>query len=518
MSEEVDWKEKYRALVEQHEHEELDRAETEKLLCRTIVRLTLATAGLDSNLDPTLRKIRNALRHGVSPSLKKTLTSLSDALMHAGEQQVQESGGEPQPDLFQRLLDRTRLSGNPARRLKQLSSQLMADPASVTDEQLDELLALIVPEAPPAAAGPGLFGRLFGREPAAAPGSPAEPNRVLLRLLEKLNWPGHLAADMAALMERLGPGSGSGAWIAVLEDFGGVVTSALADVQTEIRATESFLSDLTVRLQELDRHMSGSQSMREASSKSGRELNDAVKGEVGQIRHSISIATDMAELKANIARRLDTIQGHIDHHLQEERKRQKKAERTEQALRKRLYAMQKEAGSLRTKMAEAKSKALEDPLTGLPNRLAYEERLANEFARWKRSGKPLALLVWDVDDFKQINDRFGHQAGDKALGVIGRILSRRPRETDFVGRYGGEEFVMLLVDSPIENTRAVAEEIRQDVANSGFHSSANERVAVTISCGISEFREGDNPEAVFKRADEAMYQAKRNGKNRIVVI
>jgi diguanylate cyclase len=263
--------------------------------------------------------------------------------------------------------------------------------------------------------------------------------------------------------------------------------------------------------------MIGARSDRSASSASGRKLNAAVKGEVGEIQRSISIASDLSTLKQNIDKRLDTIQGHVSQHLAEEMARRENAMAKEELLQKRLHKLEHETTSLHTKMVKAKSKALEDPVTGLPNRMAYEERLAAEVARWKRTKTPLALLVWDIDDFKRINDRFGHQAGDKALNVIGRILSSRPREMDFVGRYGGEEFVMLLVDSEAGNTRRIADEIRESVSKSGFHSSGQAEIAITISCGISEFREGDTPEMVFERADEAMYTAKREGKNRVVV-
>jgi len=522
---ETDWKEKYRLLVEQQGADESERAEIEKLLCRTIIRLTLAASGLDPNLDPNLKKIRNAIRDGVNPALKSNLDALSDSLMHAEEKQAGEMDevAEPVADLFQRLLSRIRLVGKPAAQLSKLVEQLKADPANASDAQLDEVLALIAPKPVVVAdsqAKPGLFGRLFGGESGAkvaAVSSAADPNQVLLGLLEKLNWPGHLAGDMAGLMVCLGKGADAEAWIPVLDDLGKLVTTALGEIQTEMRATENFLSELTLRLQELDQHMAGTQSDHASSSENSQALNTAVRGEMGHIQQSLSIATDLENLKSDIARRMDTIQRHVDAHLEAEEMRRKSASVKEQALRKRLHMLENETTSLHSKMLSAKSKALEDPVTGLPNRIAYEDRLAVEVARWKRTKNPLAILVWDVDDFKQINDRFGHQAGDKALGVIGRILSERPRELDFVGRYGGEEFVMLLVDSSLENAKKLADEIRESIANSGFHSSAKEKISITISCGISEFREDDTAGDVFARADEAMYRAKHEGKNRVVV-
>ena len=109
-----------------------------------------------------------------------------------------------------------------------------------------------------------------------------------------------------------------------------------------------------------------------------------------------------------------------------------------------------------------------DTVTGLPNRLAYEERVEQELARWKRFNSPLSMLVWDVDDFKLINDRYGHQAGDKALRIIAQSLQARLRETDFIARFGGEEFVCLLCGAEGEEAQSVAEEMRHSVESNGF--------------------------------------------------
>jgi len=514
----IDWEKKYRLLVERQSVDESEQAEIETLLCRTISRLTLAASGLDSNLDPNLTKIRNAVRNGVNPELKSTLDALSDALMRADEQRADKKSGASAPDLFQRLLDRIKLVGRPAVQLKKLINQLRADPANASDAQLDELLALIAPKsAADSQAKPRLLGRIFKPGEDAKKVAAADPNRVLLDLLEKLNWPGHLAGELTELRVRLGKEVDAEAWVPVLGDLGKLVTTALGEVQTEMRATERFLSELTLRLHELDRHMAGSQTDYVSASKNGQALNVAVQGEMGQIQQSLSMEMDLASLKSDIANRLDTIKGHVDTHLEAEEMRRKSALIKEQALRERLNVLEDETVSLHAKMMNEKSKALEDPVTGLPNRIAYEERLSTEVARWKRTKSPLVILVWDIDDFKQINDRFGHKAGDKALAVIGRILSSRPRELDFVGRYGGEEFVMLLVDANLENAEKLANEVRESVANSGFHSSAKEKIAITISCGISEFHEGDTADDVFVRADEAMYRAKREGKNRVIV-
>ena len=163
-----------------------------------------------------------------------------------------------------------------------------------------------------------------------------------------------------------------------------------------------------------------------------------------------------------------------------------------------------------SRLLEEKSAGLrQDPLTGIANRLAYEERLQEEFFRWKRFDHSLTLLVWDIDRFKQVNDHHGHAVGDMMLRSIAQQLASRIRITDFVARYGGEEFVMLLPGADISAALELANHIRCQIAESG----SDNFIPKTISCGISSFEPGDSMQSVFNRADQALYQAKRDGRN-----
>jgi len=202
----------------------------------------------------------------------------------------------------------------------------------------------------------------------------------------------------------------------------------------------------------------------------------------------------------------------MSEHLASEEQRHREASANEQALRERLGQVEQEAGKLRQEIALVQERALVDAVTDLPNRAAWDDRLRQEHARWQRFGAPLSLAVFDVDNFKSINDRFGHAAGDKALQVIATALRSRLRQTDFIARYGGEEFAVLLIGTTKAGGLKVAEEMRLAVAHAGLHTRTRP-VEVTISCGISDFQGNDTAEAVFERADTALYEAKRSGKN-----
>jgi diguanylate cyclase (GGDEF)-like protein len=151
-----------------------------------------------------------------------------------------------------------------------------------------------------------------------------------------------------------------------------------------------------------------------------------------------------------------------------------------------------------------------DELTGLHNRRFFEQELKREVERTRRFGRSLALVVVDVDHFKAYNDTFGHRAGDEALRrVAGHLADAVPRRLDAVARYGGEEFVVLLAETDAEGARLVAERIRESVQGSGGF-----RRRLTISAGIADTLGDDcEAESLVERADEALYEAKRDGRN-----
>src|SRR5690606_10215396 len=182
------------------------------------------------------------------------------------------------------------------------------------------------------------------------------------------------------------------------------------------------------------------------------------------------------------------------------------------ALRERVEQMEQASRDAQDKLDQQRQLALRDMLTQLPNRQAYQQRLEQETERWRRDGRPRSVAVCDIDHFKSINDSYGHQAGDKVLRIIARTLRQRLRQTDFVARYGGEEFVVLMPETSAEDALAVMDAVRMAVAQCPFHFR-EQRVAITLSAGIASFTPQSTAEQVFKRADQALYDAKRAGRN-----
>jgi diguanylate cyclase (GGDEF)-like protein len=159
--------------------------------------------------------------------------------------------------------------------------------------------------------------------------------------------------------------------------------------------------------------------------------------------------------------------------------------------------------------------AAHDPLTTLANRRFFELACNNEFARSRRFGTKLSLIMFDIDHFKSVNDKFGHAIGDQVISSVGRVLSHTCREVDVVSRYGGEEFVALLPEISQDGAFTCAERLRCEVGSVIHHDVAGNAFSVTVSAGVAEKRTTDaNTEMIVKRADLAMYAAKAAGRNR----
>ena len=156
-----------------------------------------------------------------------------------------------------------------------------------------------------------------------------------------------------------------------------------------------------------------------------------------------------------------------------------------------------------------------DPLTQVHSRYAYDHRIDEEFGRWLRYDLPLSFAIWDVDHFKRVNDTYGHKAGDRALTKLAQLVRSKLRDSDFLARIGGEEFVVLMPGLAVEQASIAVTKLITTVEAAGFNYRG-ERVPITISSGVTEFRPGDEPDVVYGRADRALYDAKTAGRNRMI--
>lgn len=349
--------------------------------------------------------------------------------------------------------------------------------------------------------------------PVATAAESGVPNtELLIQLLERLDLTPEQQAKAGKLKTELEQGATAERMPRILASIADLVAHMRAELQREKQEIQEYLKQLTERLRELDMGFQFEVGERRKSFESGKELDQAVQDQVRGIESSVRDAADLDNLKQDIKQRLDHIRGHMEKFRGDEELRQGELENRVKSLNEKIKKMERESDGLRARLQEQHVKALTDPLTGIPNRLAYDERAQHEYSRWKRYKAPLSMIVWDIDKFKSINDNYGHKAGDKVLATVARLLQTKIRDTDFLARYGGEEFVLLLPETDLPAALIAANKLRATVEACDFHYR-EKPVPITASGGVTQLREGETLESAFERADQNMYRAKQAGRN-----
>ncbi len=341
-------------------------------------------------------------------------------------------------------------------------------------------------------------------------------SEILYQLLEKISLPQDLSDRLFDLKKQLQKGVTMNKWAGMLTEVSDMASFVQLKISHERLGIEDFLKQVTGRLAELDAHIQGSKAHFERTEVNSKVLGDAVKMEMQSLVSCADGETDIGTLKLQIQNGLSAIEKHIDSYKQTETQQHLAANGEIKILLTRLAVLEKEGVSLKARVQKERMLAQLDTLTGIPNRLGYDHNLAQEYARWKRFGNSLSIVVWDIDHFKRINDDYGHAAGDKALKTIAQLLASKVRETDYLARYGGEEFVLIMPGAKVDSAKLVAEKLREVIEHSAFNFKGSP-LTITISAGIAEFAEGDVPASVFERADKALYRAKENGRNQVAV-
>lgn len=425
----------------------------DKLLRRVATRLAIAAEGYSPDLDAVLQRMQTHIRSGASRDLEADLGDLSRQI---------------------KGLDSSRSEPMPAEAIETKAQEI--SPPSVHSDAAEVLLTLIDEFA------------------ATQPGSGA----------------------FETLRETLERDKGSN-WHRVLE-------RVIAEIRGLIQRISSDKQELQQLMQEVGEELGGiSQVLGEEHSglKEGREqalaLHDAMDAGVEQIQSRIAQESDITRLKTDVSQSLESIRKGISEFIERDAERFSLAETRNEELRSRIEKMEAETEQLQEKLNRNREKLMRDTLTGVHSRLAYDEMMAQEMSRFRRYKETFCLVMLDIDFFKRVNDTFGHAAGDKALQSVASIVGERIRETDYLFRVGGEEFVLLLPRTVVSAASPLVEAIRVAVEESEFHYE-NQPVTITLSAGLTAVHDDDTPETLFARADDAMYRAKKAGRNRLVTL
>jgi diguanylate cyclase len=340
----------------------------------------------------------------------------------------------------------------------------------------------------------------------------AKVQSVIVAVLERLSRLPELRPALSDLYARSKDSMTPDEFAEGLEKVARLVSEQRANLMRERREIEELLQQMDSRLAEITSYLASDSADQKSAQASSQQFDLLVTTEVRSLSNDVLTASDLSALRRRVAERLELITAHLSEFRSREGARVSAQLDRTQRMRLRVTDLEREIHGLHKSLQEEQSLRMIDALTGIPNRASYDDRIRHEFSRWQRENTPISVLAWDIDRFKEINDAYGHSAGDKVLKVIAQHLAQHVRGTDFVARYGGEEFVMILIGTDAQQALVTADKIRAGIDNMGFHFH-NKPVAVTASCGITTFRGDDTPETIFDRADRALYRAKDDGRN-----
>lgn len=568
MSNSEDWKERYLSSIERFERREKVDQERIDLLCRSLVRVSLAADGLDEDLDEKMSALRTALRKNSEIlDLEPLIRELEAAVVKLDARRQKESSSLEEIIIasLDYLLNIEALPRKIKSAIKKYQKQLPGlisdgkDPMALWKPYLDIQVeaARFFSADEDSAPKQSLFKRLFsgsddGQDNATAesvdavaePVETTAPDQssphdemaaarqlyqqapedaakreklrqriasVLSGLLQKIELNNRDEKRRGELIVRIQQGFDWPELPDILEE----AARLLANTRTVVREEfEGFLFALHERLADVQKFLEVAREGEAAAQVNQQRLDSEVRKELNQIGHTVSERTDIETIKLDINSMITRIVLAVDNFHSSERDRRDNVYEHMEKLGEQMLAMEQETNELKASLEESRISAMQDSLTDLPNRKAYDEHISREFTRWQRHKAPLSIAVCDIDHFKSINDTLGHLRGDKVLKLVARELSRKVRNEDFVARYGGEEFVIVMADTNLECAVIAVEKVRAAIEQCPFNFN-NERIAVTASFGVAEFTLGDTIEDCFERADKAVYAAKDKGRNRV---
>lgn len=459
--------------------------------------LCLALSGVDTELDGLLYKLRGHLQQNASVAvLDPMIQALSEAIaQHTVRQQ------KLLKDTNQ-TIDTAIKTAVPKNKDEQ---RLISDIASDFEHPsmtLSHYLPLVN----------ALLSFAYQQPIAKSSSQTADYQNQLLDILSEVEFSGNAAEVLEHVKVSLQKPQSTDVLLTISLKVLRLVFNNIADAR---KSAQQFLQQLNASLESVQNVLSHTVTCSTDFSEQRHALNQQLQSNVSDITTQVCDACHLADLKDAVAVQLgqlsDTIRRHISLHDEE---RQHFNDNT-QSMEQQLHNAEAQLSQYKKELAKQKFRSLRDGLTKLPNRSAFEERINIEYERWRAKETELTIAIIDVDNFKRINDGFGHTAGDKTLQVIAGTLTQALSGRAFVCRYGGEEFAIVFATDQqiacqfIDNTRGKVENIP--------FKFKTEDIRITISAGIATFNsDEDTPVAVFERADKALYRAKTEGRNRVI--
>jgi diguanylate cyclase (GGDEF)-like protein len=299
--------------------------------------------------------------------------------------------------------------------------------------------------------------------------------------------------------------------LALAERFSGALNRERAQLA-------KFFSDIGQDLLEMEVLLSSAVNLTRENYQASQDFNTLLDGKMEEISASVNLSRTLEELKSALEAKMSAIKRFLKEKQKEDETRFRKADENSEVLQSSLQRMKQEVTQMEERTRRLEKQALQDALTGVYNRRAFDLRIQEEMYRYQRYGQHFSLLVIDLDHFKKVNDSFGHTTGDQCLQEVTRRMKLALRRSDCLARYGGEEFAVILPGTDGGKALAVAEKLRKIVEKTRFLYKGKQ-IPLTVSIGVTQVGGSDKTSTdVFERADRALYRAKAQGRNRVEAI
>lgn len=558
-SREHHWKTKYLDFLEEHEQEQSRQEDLIRVLRRGLLSVSLVGDGLDPDLDNKLATLRSTLQklERNSPGLDDLVQAIETDLLRMDSQRNQEAVALKftlsksiselieckalQSSDFLKTLKRMQKDVRKSSEDRRTQHGLLKDFAAiltaiVTNTPIENMSAdkdksfwqklthsLLQPEPEKKQTAPTVAESEPSEpknksEPASKPLEsvlPATDDNVVRQACEFISQVMELLAPVEAvnvvannLRNELKQATASEIPL-LLQKTLNVINMAHVSEQKRLK---DYLKSVHNSLEDLGSLVSKSQSFGKQRSDLDRKLDSDLRFDLESITDHVKGAKDLQNLKESIQDKLDNMICTVDAARDARQEVEKAYSEEIRQLVSKVEYMEKESRELNESVKQQQEAMRLDSLTSLNNRNAYFEKIAEEFEVWKETDDQLCLCLGDIDYLHKLNENHGHSIGDKAIQLIAQELNTRMRKSDFLARYGGEQFVMILPATSAETALDAMESNREHIGRCKFKCK-DSTLNITMSFGITEFGQGDTLDTAFTRVEDALQQAKNSGRN-----
>lgn len=291
-------------------------------------------------------------------------------------------------------------------------------------------------------------------------------------------------------------------------DFLSFIKNIKVKIAEDFRYVNNTLLTLLEHVKKLEKDLT-SEFDEDVRQKEIDQFEIKIHDKVGSIVDSFNIHTSIDEIKRAVVEKLAKIKNLVSQRKKKEMKRIRNSKKSINRLKKRIVVAEREAGEMTEKAKYFRTAATKDGLTGLYNRNAFDLRVKSALKTFDEGDKPFSVVLFDVDDFKNINDTFGHLSGDKVLQKVAQCLQTTFRKNDCIARFGGDEFAVVIEGLSEEMARERIVKFEENFRKKRFYSRSTGDIKVTISAGFAQAAAGEGPDEILRRADMDMYALKK---------